>query len=560
MKSPARNRTLPNFSANAYTGVAFWTGGIIVAGERGVERALISVFDKTGVVEFARELASLGVEIVSTGGTARLLREGGVAVRDVAELTGWPEMLGGRVKTLHPKVHGGILFQRGKAEDRRQVGEHGIVAIDLVVVNLYPFSATAAKPGVTPEELIENIDIGGPAMVRSAAKNFQSVGVVTDPGDYAAIAAELREKRELSLTTRLDLARKAYARTARYDGEIATELERLSVSDGPTGGMAIGAPEKLPQRMHIALERRQSMRYGENPHQAAALYIPAGYPAAGLAGAKQLQGKELSYNNLVDLDSAWALAKEFHRPAAAIIKHNNPCGAAEQESLRDAYLKALECDPVSAFGGVLAFNRALDGATAEEVGKLFVECIVAPGYAPAALEKLGAKKNLRLLEIESGEVVEELDLKRISGGMLAQEPDRHELAEAELKVVTERAPTPGETRALLFGWKVCKHVKSNAIVFAREGQTVGVGAGQMSRVDSVKIAVIKAATNGLDLQGSVVASDAFFPFPDGVEEAGKAGAIAVIQPGGSMRDADVIAAANKLGMAMVFTGVRHFRH
>jgi phosphoribosylaminoimidazolecarboxamide formyltransferase / IMP cyclohydrolase len=538
------------------------TGGFIVAGERGVARALISVFDKTGVVEFARELASLGVEIVSTGGTARLLREGGVAVRDVAELTGWPEMLGGRVKTLHPKVHGGILFQRGKAEDRKQVGEHAIVPIDLVVVNLYPFSATAAKPGVTPEDLIENIDIGGPAMVRSAAKNFQSVGVVTDPGDYAAIAAELREKRELSLATRLNLARKAYARTARYDGEIATELERLSVSDGAAGGtgIVIGALEKLPQRMYIALERRQSMRYGENPHQAAALYIPAGFPAAGLAGAKQLQGKELSYNNLVDLDSAWALAKEFHRPAVAIIKHNNPCGAAEQESLSDAYLKALACDPVSAFGGVLAFNRVLDAATAEEVAKLFVECIVAPGYATAALEKLGAKKNLRLLEMQSGEVVEELDLKRISGGMLAQEADRHELSEADLKVVTERAPTPAETRALLFGWKVCKHVKSNAIVFAREGQTVGVGAGQMSRVDSVKIAVIKAATNGLELKGSVVASDAFFPFPDGVEEAGKAGAVAVIQPGGSMRDADVIAAANKMGMAMVFTGVRHFRH
>jgi phosphoribosylaminoimidazolecarboxamide formyltransferase/IMP cyclohydrolase len=536
------------------------TGGFIVAGERGVARALISVFDKTGVVEFARELASLGVEIVSTGGTARLLREGGVAVRDVAELTGWPEMLGGRVKTLHPKVHGGILFQRGKAEDRKQVGEHGIVPIDLVVVNLYPFSATAAKPGVTPEELIENIDIGGPAMVRSAAKNFQSVGVVTDPSDYAAIATELRDKGELSLGTRLNLARKAYARTARYDGEIATELERLSVSDGAAGGIVIGALGKLPQRMHIALERRQAMRYGENPHQAAALYIPAGHPAAGLAGAKQLQGKELSYNNLVDLDSAWALAKEFHRPAVAIIKHNNPCGAAEQESLVEAYMKALECDPVSAFGGVLAFNRALDAATAQEVAKLFVECVVAPGYPAAALEKLGAKKNLRLLEMQCGEAVEELDLKRISGGMLAQEPDRHELAETDLKVVTERAPTPAETRALLFGWKVCKHVKSNAIVFAREGQTVGVGAGQMSRVDSVKIAVIKAATNGLELNGSVVASDAFFPFPDGVEEAGRAGATAVIQPGGSMRDADVIAAANKLGMAMVFSGVRHFRH
>ncbi|MGA9145877.1 MAG: bifunctional phosphoribosylaminoimidazolecarboxamide formyltransferase/IMP cyclohydrolase, partial [Candidatus Acidiferrales bacterium] len=309
---------------------------------------------------------------------------------------------------------------------------------------------------------------------------------------------------------------------------------------------------------------RQPMRYGENPHQSAALYVPAGKPAAGLAGAKQLQGKELSYNNLVDLDAAWALARELHRAGVAIIKHNNPCGAAEQESLRDAYLKALECDPVSAFGGVMAFNRAIDAATAGEVAKLFVECIVAPGYEPAALEKLAAKKNLRLLEMprEAADPSEaqELDIKRISGGVLLQEPDRHELKESDLKVVTERAPTAAEIRALLFGWKVCKHVKSNAIVFAREGQTVGVGAGQMSRVDSVKIAVIKAASNGLSLQGSVVASDAFFPFPDGVEEAGKAGAVAVIQPGGSMRDADVIAAANKLGMAMVFSGVRHFRH
>ncbi|HXQ27080.1 MAG TPA: bifunctional phosphoribosylaminoimidazolecarboxamide formyltransferase/IMP cyclohydrolase [Candidatus Acidoferrales bacterium] len=521
-----------------------------------IERALISVYDKTGVVEFARGLASLGIEIVSTGGTAKLLRDAGIPVRDVAELTGWPEMLGGRVKTLHPKVHGGILFQRGKAEDRKQVAEHSIVPIDLVVVNLYPFSATAAKPGVTPEELIENIDIGGPAMVRSAAKNFQSVGVVTDPGDYAAVAAELREKRELSLATRLALARKAYARTARYDGEIATELERLAAN----GGVKIGPLEKLPERIHIALERRQAMRYGENPHQAAALYIPAGRPAAGLAGAKQLQGKELSYNNLVDLDASWALVCEFHRPAVAIIKHNNPCGAAEQESLRDAYLKALECDPVSAYGGVLAFNRAIDAATADEVAKLFVECIVAPGYEPAALERFASKKNLRLLEMPREAGLAELQLKPISGGMLVQDPDRHELAEAELKVATDRAPTDAERRALLFGWKVAKHVKSNAILFAREGQAVGVGAGQMSRVDSVKIAVIKAATAGLSLKGSVVASDAFFPFPDGVEEAGKAGATAVIQPGGSVRDADVIAAANKLGMAMVFTGVRHFRH
>jgi phosphoribosylaminoimidazolecarboxamide formyltransferase / IMP cyclohydrolase len=521
-----------------------------------IERALISVYDKTGVAEFARELSSLGIEIVSTGGTAKLLRDAGIPVRDVAELTGWPEMLGGRVKTLHPKVHGGILFQRGKAEDRRQTAEHSIVPIDLVVVNLYPFSATAAKPGVTPEELIENIDIGGPAMVRSAAKNFQSVGVITDPQDYPAIAEELRARRELSLATRLALARKAYARTARYDGEIATELERLAAN----GSVALGPLAQLPERIHVSLERRQSMRYGENPHQAAALYVPAGRPAAGLAGAKQLQGKELSYNNLVDLDAAWALVTEFKRPAVAIIKHNNPCGAAEQDSLRDAYLKAFACDPVSAYGGVLAFNRSIDAATAEEVAKLFVECVVAPGFEPAALEKFAAKKNLRLLEMPREAAARGLQLKPILGGMLVQEEDAHELAQAELKVATSRAPTDAEIRALLFAWKVAKHVKSNAILFAREGQAVGVGAGQMSRVDSVKIAVIKAATAKLSLEGSVVASDAFFPFADGVEEAGKAGATAVIQPGGSLRDQDVIDAANKLGMAMVFTGVRHFRH
>ncbi len=522
-----------------------------------IERALISVYDKTGVAEFARELALLGIEIVSTGGTAKLLRDAGISVRDVAELTGWPEMLGGRVKTLHPKVHGGILFQRAKAEDRKQTAEHAIQPIDLVVVNLYPFSATAAKPGVTPEELIENIDIGGPAMIRSAAKNFQSVGVVTDPADYAEVLAELRAKRELTPATRLALARKAYARTARYDGEIATELERLAAADG---SVTIGALEKLPARIHIAIERRQTMRYGENPHQAAALYVPAGRPADGLAGAKQLQGKELSYNNLVDLDAAWALVSEFKRPAVAIIKHNNPCGAAEQDSLRDAYLKAYECDPVSAYGGVLAFNRLIDAGTAEEVAKLFVECIVAPGFEPAALEKFASKKNLRLLEMPREPGAPGLQLKPISGGMLVQEADTHELSESELKVVTNRAPTDAELRSLLFAWKVAKHVKSNAILFACDGQTVGVGAGQMSRVDSVKIAVIKAATSKLSLAGSVVASDAFFPFADGVEEAGHAGATAVIQPGGSVHDQDVIDTANKLGMAMVFTGVRHFRH
>ncbi len=528
-----------------------------------VERALVSVYDKSGLADFVRQLAARGIEIVSTGGTAKLLREAGIAVRDVSDLTGWPEMLGGRVKTLHPKVHGGILFRRAEAADRAQTAEHKIAPIDLVVVNLYPFEATAAKANLTPEELIENIDIGGPAMVRSAAKNFESVAVVTDPADYAAVAAEIAASGEVSLATRLELARKAFALTARYDGKIATELERLSAE---AGSVKLSKLPVLPERLHFAYARRpaapggQELRYGENPHQRAALYVPAGRTVTGLAAASQLQGKELSYNNLVDLESALELAREFHRPAAVIVKHNNPCGTAEQDTLVEAYTKALACDPVSAFGGVMAFNRALDAATAEEVAKLFVECIVAPGYEPAALEKFAAKKNLRLLQLpawESGAHDCDLEVKRVSGGVLVQEQDRHILAESDLKMVTRRAPTREEIDAMLFGWKVCKHVKSNAIVFARAGQTVGIGAGQMSRVDSVKIAVMKAQ---LPLAGSVVASDAFFPFPDGVEEAGKAGATAVIQPGGSVRDADVIAAADRLGMAMVFCGVRHFRH
>jgi phosphoribosylaminoimidazolecarboxamide formyltransferase/IMP cyclohydrolase len=522
-----------------------------------IERALISVYDKTGVVGFAQKLKALGIEIVSTGGTARLLREARLRVRDVAELTGWPEMLGGRVKTLHPKVHGGILFRRGCAEDRRQAVEHDLAPIDLVVVNLYPFEATAARPDLTPEVLIENIDIGGPAMVRSAAKNFESVAVVTDPADYATVASELQSARELSLRTRLELARKAFATTARYDGLIAGELERLAATNS---AVVLGERPVLPERLHLSLVRQQGLRYGENPHQAAALYVPCrpgGCLAEGLAGAQQLQGKELSYNNLMDLDAAWSLVQEFARPAAVIVKHNNPCGTAEQEPLVEAYRKAYACDPVSAFGGVLAFNRPVDGATAEEVGKLFVECIVAPGYDATAREKLSSKKNLRLMEMRATAAAEPLELKRISGGVLVQQPDRYELHESALKIVTERAPTREEIEALLFAWKVAKHVKSNAIVFARAGQTLGVGAGQMSRVDSVKIAVMKAQ---MSLQASVVASDAFFPFPDGVEEAARAGATAVIQPGGSVRDAEVIAAANRLGLAMVFTGVRHFRH
>jgi phosphoribosylaminoimidazolecarboxamide formyltransferase/IMP cyclohydrolase len=522
----------------------------------GVQRALLSVYDKTGVLEFAKRLTALKIEILSTGGTAKLLREAGVPVKDVSEFTGWPEMLGGRVKTLHPKVHGGLLFRRNHAEDQKQAAEHGISPIDLVAVNLYPFEATAAKAGLTAEELIENIDIGGPTMLRSAAKNFQSVTVVTDPGDYQRVAAELEKSRDTSLKTRLELARKVFATTSLYDGMITTELERLSAANQR---LELAEKALLPERVHIALRRQQALRYGENPHQAAALYVPAGRAPEGLAAAKQLQGKELSYNNFVDLEAARSLVAEFARPAAVIIKHNNPCGTAEQATLLDAYLKAYACDSVSAFGGVLAFNKMVDAATAEEVAKLFVECIVAPGFDEKAKAIFAAKKNLRLLELPPGGLEQEkgLQLKRILGGMLVQQADLGGLSETELKVVTKRPPTAAEMETMKFAWKVGKHVKSNAIVFAKDGATLGVGAGQMSRVDSVKLAVMKAQSS---LQGSVVASDAFFPFADGVEEAAKAGATAFIQPGGSVRDADVIAAADRLGLAMVFTGLRHFLH
>jgi phosphoribosylaminoimidazolecarboxamide formyltransferase / IMP cyclohydrolase len=521
-----------------------------------VERALISVFDKTGIVEFAKRLTALRIEILSTGGTSKLLREAGVAVRDVADFTGWPEMLGGRVKTLHPKVHGGLLYRRKHPEDQKQAAEHGIAPIDLVVVNLYPFEATAAKQNLAPEELIENIDIGGPTMLRSAAKNFESVTVVTDPTDYTRVADELDAAGETSLATRLELARKVFATTSRYDGLIATELERLSIA---AGLMELGEKPLLPERIHIALKKKDALRYGENPHQAAALYVPAGSAPAGLAAAKQLQGKELSYNNYVDLEAARSLAAEFRRPAAIIVKHNNPCGTAERETLLDAYEKALACDPVSAFGSVMAFNRVVDAATAEEVAKLFAECIAAPGFDDKAKAIFAAKKNLRLIELPPGglDLERELQLKRILGGVLVQQPDLGEIREDQLRIVTKRAPTDSEMQTLRFAWKVCKHVKSNAIVFAKDGATLGVGAGQMSRVDSVKLAAMKAQSS---LAGSVVASDAFFPFPDGVEEAAKAGAVAVIQPGGSVRDNEVIAAAERLGMAMVLTGMRHFLH
>jgi phosphoribosylaminoimidazolecarboxamide formyltransferase / IMP cyclohydrolase len=521
-----------------------------------VQRALLSVFDKIGIVDFARKLAALRIEILSTGGTAKLLRDGGVPVKDVAEFTGWPEMLGGRVKTLHPKVHGGLLYRRNHSEDESQAKEHEIEAIDLVVVNLYPFEETAAKSYLAEEELVENIDIGGPTMLRSAAKNFESVTVVCDPADYERVAGELESSRDTTLSLRLELARKVFATTSRYDGLITMNLERLALNEGK---LEVQAKPALPERVHLALRRKQELRYGENPHQSAALYVPAGRPPEGLAGAKQLQGKELSYNNYVDLEAARSTVAEFERPAAVIIKHNNPCGAAEQKTLLDAYTKAFACDPLSAFGGVLAFNHIVDAVTAEAVVKLFVECIVAPGFADRAQEIFAAKKNLRLLVLPQGGLDHdrELQLKRILGGVLVQQPDLGNLKGVELKVATKRTPTDTELRDLKFAWKVCKHVKSNAIVFAKDGATLGVGAGQMSRVDAAKLAVAKAQTS---LQGTVVASDAFFPFPDGVEEAAKAGATAVIQPGGSVKDNDVIATADRLGLTMVFTGMRHFLH
>jgi phosphoribosylaminoimidazolecarboxamide formyltransferase / IMP cyclohydrolase len=522
-----------------------------------IQRAILSVTDKTGLVDFARQLSSLGIELISTGGTAKLLRDSGIAVKDIAELTGFPEMLDGRVKTLHPKVHGGILHRRENPAHVAAVAEHGIQPIDMVVVNLYAFEKTAAKPGVALEELIENIDIGGPSMIRSAAKNFHDVAVVTSPADYAAIAEELtRSGGALSLETKWRLAQKAFATTAAYDSAIASTLERIP----DISNCQLAAEEAFPQTLRLSFQKALDLRYGENPHQKAAMYSDGS--GAGVANARQLQGKELSYNNIVDLQAAWDLAQEFDpsfdpdaAAVCAIIKHTNPAGAATGKTLAEAYKRALECDPVSAFGGVIGVNRPIDGEAAEEMHKLFLEVIAAPAFDEAAKARFATKKNLRLVEVKAAP--QKWILKNVSGGVLLQDNDVRPLQSIDLKVVTQRAPTPEETRALLFAWKVCKHVKSNAIVYARDGQTVGVGAGQMSRVDSAKIGAMKAQ---LPLKGTVAASDAFFPFPDGVEEIAKAGATAIIQPGGSQRDPEVIAAADRLGLAMLFTGVRHFRH
>jgi phosphoribosylaminoimidazolecarboxamide formyltransferase/IMP cyclohydrolase len=536
-----------------------------LSGLRRVRRALLSVTDKTGLVEFACALESHGIELVSTGGTARALREAGLIVRDISDLTGFPEMLDGRVKTLHPKVHGGILHIRGNAEHVAAVREHGIEPIDMVVVNLYAFEKTAAKPGAAFSDIIENIDIGGPSMVRSAAKNFEDVAIVTSVADYAAVADELASNAgSLTRATRWRLARAAFAVTAAYDAGIATTLESIAAPAAHDEAAVFDA-EALPQAVRVIDPLKTVLRYGENPHQKAALYVDGS--GRGVAEAKQLQGKELSYNNIVDLDACWELVGEFDAAedaAVAIIKHTNPCGAATGATVLEAYRRALEADPVSAFGSVIGINREVDAEAAEEIAKLFVEAIIAPSFTPEAVARFAAKKNLRLLEIaasqsDAGKPV--WALKQVSGGFLMQDADRVSVAEADLRVATKRAPTAEEMRALRFAWSVCKHVKSNAIVYARcnegHGQTVGIGAGQMSRVDAARFGAMKAI---LPLVGTVAASDAFFPFADGLEAVVAAGATAVIQPGGSVRDAEVIEAADRLGIAMVFTGIRHFRH
>jgi phosphoribosylaminoimidazolecarboxamide formyltransferase/IMP cyclohydrolase len=514
-----------------------------------IQRALISVTDKTGVAEFARGLQDMGISIISTGGTSTVIRQAGVPVQDVSDLTGFPEMLDGRVKTIHPRVAAGVLAIRSQADHMQALQEHAIPTIDMVVVNLYAFEKVAAQADATLEQLIENIDIGGPTMIRAAAKNWGDVAVVVDPADYDALLEEMRlQHGQLGRGRCWTLAKKAFALTAAYDAAITNRLANIHLEEGSRKER----PAELPDVLTISASKSMSLRYGENPHQQAALFRTG---SAGVAAAEQLHGKELSYNNLVDLDAAWQLVGEFSNPAAAIIKHTNPCGCAEQSSLAEAYRKAFEADPVSAFGGVLAFNREVDEPTAAEIAKTFIEAVAAPAYSEAALEVLRTKKNLRLLRVAAGPP--ELVIKSIGGGLLVQSPDAPGAAPIAYRVVTQRQPSEEERRALEFGWKVCKHVKSNAIVYARDGQSVSAGAGQMSRVDSVKVAAMKAV---LPLAGAVLASDAFFPFPDGLEQAAHHGITAVIQPGGSVRDEEVIAAADRLGLAMVFTGVRHFRH
>ncbi len=517
-----------------------------------IKQALISVSDKRGVLEFAVGLAAQGVKLLSTGGTAKMLRDAGLAVTEIGDYTGFPEMLDGRVKTLHPKVHGGILARRDLPEHMATIEQHGIPTIDLVCVNLYPFAATIAKPGVTLEDAIENIDIGGPAMVRSAAKNWQDVAVLTDASQYAGVLAELKAG-GITRKTRFALSVAAFNRIAAYDAAISDFLS--SIQDD-------GSRAPFPGQINLGLEKVQDLRYGENPHQSAAFYREQSPAAGTLATAKQLQGKELSYNNIADADAAWECVRSFDAPACVIVKHANPCGVAVGATIEEAYAKAWQTDPTSAFGGIIALNRPLDAATANRIGanKQFVEVLIAPAVTPEARAIFAAKQNVRLLEVAMGSGVNALDFKRVGGGLLVQSGDTRNVAREELRVVTQLAPTATQLDDLLFAWKVAKFVKSNAIVYCGGGMTLGVGAGQMSRLDSARIASIKAGHAGLSLKGSAVASDAFFPFRDGLDVVIDQGASCVIQPGGSMRDDEVIAAADERGIAMVFTGVRHFRH
>jgi phosphoribosylaminoimidazolecarboxamide formyltransferase / IMP cyclohydrolase len=515
-----------------------------------VRRALLSVSDKTGVVDLARALAALGVDLLSTGGTAKALREAGIAVTDVSDVTGFPEIMDGRVKTLHPKIHGGLLGRSGT--DDAVMAQHGIAPIDLLVVNLYPFAQTVAKPDCTYDDAVENIDIGGPAMLRAAAKNHARTSVVVDPADYAALLDALRAG-GTDTATRRAFAAKAYAHTAAYDGQIASWLSPRAADPD--------APEAWPKTFHASLQLASALRYGENPHQRGALYVEAGAPSGIVATARFLQGKELSYNNLADADAALECVKAFDAPACVIVKHANPCGVAVAGDLMTAYDRAYAVDPTSAFGGIIAFNRELDAATAAGILKRqFVEVVLAPAIAADALPHFAKKPNVRVLATGALRAATGLEYKRIAGGLLVQDADTDALTAADLKVVTAKAPTDAQLRDLLFAWKVAMFVKSNAIVYAKDGQTIGIGAGQMSRVVSAKIAGLKAEEAGLVVPGSVMASDAFFPFRDGIDAAAKAGIAAVIQPGGSMRDAEVIAAADEHGMAMVYTGRRHFRH
>jgi phosphoribosylaminoimidazolecarboxamide formyltransferase/IMP cyclohydrolase len=517
-----------------------------------IRRALISVSDKTGIVEFAKALKELGVEIISTGGTAKLLSESGVEVIPVSEVTGFPEILDGRVKTLHPKIHGGLLGLRESEVHLKQMKELGIEPIDLVAVNLYPFKQTIEKPGVTFEEAIENIDIGGPAMLRSAAKNHENVIVICDPEDYKVVLEELKSKGDVSRELRRRLALKVFEHTAHYDAMISDYLRRTVLAEETQ------EKDIFPKNLTLTFEKVQDLRYGENPHQKAAFYREMGDISGTIAGARKLSGKELSFNNINDADAALSLVLEFDEPCAVAIKHTNPCAVACGRDLHEALLKAYEADPVSIFGGIVALNRTVDIKTAEELSKIFLEIVIAPEFEPDALESLKAKKNLRLLEVEmKGRKYTRWDLKRVSGGILVQDPDVEDFDEKDLKVVTRRAPTPEEMKDLLFAWKVVKHVKSNAIVLAKDKVTVGIGMGQVNRIWPTQQSIAWAKDKA---KGAVLASDAFFPFSDVVETAAAAGITAIIQPGGSVRDEDSIRAADEKGIAMVFTGIRHFRH